>query len=358
MAARATDAPSSARTTPASLGYAMPAEWERHRATWLAWPHDEVTFPDGRLPIVEATFAAMAAALSKGERVEILVGGAPQERRAKAALRAAKASTARVGLRRVPTADAWIRDYGPTFLVRRRGSGPKRAYVRWRFNAWGGKYATLLRDDGIPDRLGLRLPRFAPGLVLEGGSIDVDGAGTLLTTEQCLLRGNRNRGLSRADLESILGKTLGVSTVLWLGEGIAGDDTDGHVDDITRFVRRGTVVTAYEDDPKDENHRPLHDNWERLKTMRDAGGRRLTVVRLPMPPPLHAGKRRLPASYANFYVGNAAVLLPVYGDPRRDAKAVSILRRLFPRRRVVPLDCRALVYGYGSVHCVTQQEPA
>jgi agmatine deiminase len=194
--------------------------------------------------------------------------------------------------------------------------------------------------------------------VLEGGSIDVDGAGTLLTTEQCLLRGKRNPGLSRADLESILGKTLGVTKVLWLGEGIEGDDTDGHVDDVTRFVRRGTVVTAYEDDPKDENHEPLRENLERLKTMKDASGKRLTVVRLPMPPPLHAGKRRLPASYANFYVGNSAVLLPVYGDRRRDAKAVSTLKALFPRRRMVPLDCRALVFGYGSIHCVTQQEPA
>jgi agmatine deiminase len=344
--------------TPAALGYAMPAEWAPHRATWLSWPHDSVTWPGRRMEAARRTFAAMAAALADGERVEILVKNAVLEREARSMLSDVGARASRIRFRRIPTADAWMRDFGPTFLVRRRGRGPKRAYVRWRFNAWGGKYDRLLRDDGLPDRLGLRLPRFAPGIVMEGGSIDADGDGTLLTTEQCLLNRNRNPGLSKQDIERALCDTLGLSKVLWIGEGIAGDDTDGHVDDITRFVAPGVVLTSVEDDPRDENHAPLRENWKRLRTMTDAKRRRLEVVKLPMPSPLYAGRRRLPASYANFYVGNAVVLLPIYGDRTRDAKAIRTLARLFPTRRVVPLECADLVFGYGSIHCVTQQEPA
>jgi agmatine deiminase len=262
-----------------------------------------------------------------------------------------------VRLRRVATADSWVRDTGPTFLVRRRGRGPRRAYVRWRFNAWGGKYRTLMKDDGLADRLGLDLPRFAPGIVLEGGSIEVDGRGTLLVTEQCLLNRNRNPRRSREEIEAVLRSHLGVSTVVWLGEGIVGDDTDGHVDDFARFTAPGRVLVASEADRSDPNHAPLHDAWKRLRSATDARGRRLEVARLPMPGRLVSGRRRLPASYANFYVGNRVVLLPVYGPPRRDAAAVRILRSAFPTRRIVPLDARSLVYGYGSFHCVTQQEP-
>ena len=349
--------------TPAALGYAMPAEWEPHAATWLAWPHDPVTFRD--LPAAERAFAEMAAALSKGERVELLVKDAATEARARAALSAAGAREHGRGaprrgvrLRRVPTADSWIRDYGPTFLVRRRGKGPRRAFVRWRFNAWGGKYETLLADDGIPDRLALRMPRFAPRLVMEGGSIDVDGEGTVLVTEQCQLNPNRNPTLSRAAIEARLCDHLGVSACVWLGNGIAGDDTDGHVDDLARFAGPATVLVASEDDPKDENHAVLLDARRRLEAAKDARGRRLTVVPMPMPGPLFADGRRLPASYANFYVGNGVVLLPAYGPKARDTEAAACLRRAFPGRRVVPIDCREVVYGYGSVHCVTQQEPA
>jgi agmatine deiminase len=230
--------------------------------------------------------------------------------------------------------------------------------VRWRFNAWGGKYRSLMRDDGLADRLALDLPRFAPGIVLEGGSIEVDGRGTVLVTEQCLLHRNRNPRLSRERIEEVLRGYLGVSNVLWLGEGIAGDDTDGHVDDFARFTAPGKVLVAYEADPRDENHAPLHEAWQRLRRMKDARGRAIEVARLPMPGRLMEGRRRLPASYANFYVGNRVVLLPVYGPPRRDAQAIRLLRRAFPSRRIVPLDARAVVYGYGSFHCVTQQEPA
>ena len=358
-----TEFPPSSGRTPASLGYAMPAEWERHAGTWLAWPHDPVTFKD--LFQVECLFANMAAVLSLGERVSILVKDADVEAAAHASLalagaHEAKSPQARTGVRlvRMPTADSWIRDYGPTYVVRRTGRGPRRAYVRWRFNAWGEKYATLLKDDGIPDRLELGLPRFAPGIVMEGGSIEVNGAGTVLTTEQCLLGRNRNPSLNRAEIEGYLRGYLGVRQVLWLGDGIVGDDTDGHVDDLSRFVSERTIVTAYEDDPKDENFALLHDNWRRLKAMADPEGRPFEIVKLPMPGRLMSGKRRLPASYANFYVGNQVVLAPIYGPKARDDRAIAVLRRAFPDRVAVPLDCRAIVYGYGSIHCVTQQEPA
>lgn len=341
----------------------MPAEWEHHAGTWLAWPHDRVTFRD--LFRVECIFASMAAALSHGERVHVLVKDAEVEASARASLMLAlghvatsRTSKTGVSFHRVPTADSWIRDYGPTYVVRRRGRGPRRAFVRWRFNAWGGKYPGLLRDDGIPDRLGIDLPRFAPDLVMEGGSIDVNGAGSVLTTEQCLLNPNRNPSLNRAELEACLRAHLGVRQVLWLGEGIVGDDTDGHVDDIARFVSPRTIVTAYEDDPKDENFELLHDVWRRLCAMADPDGRPFEVVKLPMPGRLMAGRRRLPASYANFYVGNEVVLVPVYGPKARDERALEVLRRAFPRRRVVAIDATAMVYGYGSIHCVTQQEPA
>jgi agmatine deiminase len=352
-----------AKGTPAAEGYAMPAEWEPHAATWLAWPHDPVTFRD--LEAAERAFAAMVAALSGGERVELLVKDAATAARAKAALAAAGARALGRGgrprgvrLRRVPTADSWIRDYGPTFLVRRSGKGPRRAFVRWRFNAWGEKYETLLADDGIPDRLGLRMPRFAPRLVMEGGSIDVDGEGTVLVTEQCQLNANRNPSLPRERIEARLSDHLGATRCLWLGEGVVGDDTDGHVDDLARFVGPATVFVASEDDPKDGNHAPLEDARRRLEAATDARGRRLTVVPMGMPGALFAGDRRLPASYANFYVGNEVVLFPAYGPKANDERAAKLLRRAFPTRRVVPIDCREVVYGYGSIHCVTQQEPA
>lgn len=349
--------------TPASLGYAMPAEWARHEATLLAWPTDPITFRD--LPAVERTFAAMIAALSGGERVDVHVPDDATAARAadlvKDAAEEHRGDAARVVFRVLPTADVWIRDYGPTYLVappEGKQRKARRGFVRWRFNAWGRKYEKLLADDGFPDRLGLPDARFEPGIVLEGGSIDVDGAGTVLTTERCLLHPNRNPHLNRAELEAFLRAYLGVRNVLWLGDGIEGDDTDGHVDDVTRFVGPRTVVTAYEDDRSDRNHAPLADNERRLKAMVDAEGRPFEVIRLPMPGPLFVGRRRLPASYANFVVGNDVVLLPLYGPRVRDERARKVLARVFPGRRIVGIDARELVYGCGSFHCVTQQVPA
>jgi agmatine deiminase len=341
--------------TPRSLGYRMPAEWEPHEATWLSWPHNPETWP-GKMEPVPAIFADIVAGLCDGEEVRILTGDDELEQSARAALRARGCPESSVRFFRIPTNDAWMRDHGPIFVVHpRRGV----ALTDWKYNAWGGKYPPYDLDDQVPSRINqtLKRPIYASDMVLEGGSIDVDGAGTLLTTESCLLNPNRNPGITKQAIEERLAECLGVTKVLWLGDGIAGDDTDGHVDDLTRFVAPGTVVTALEQDPADENFRALRENVERLRSMTDASGRPLEVVTLPMPPALHYENRRLPASYANFYIANRAVLVPVFGHPR-DEIACATLAGLFPQRRIVPILSTDLVWGLGAVHCVTQQQPA
>jgi len=344
-------------STPAALGYRMPAEWHPHGSTWLTWPKDPVTWPD-RVPQVQEIFLDFMQALLPHERVDLLVDDAEVEADVRGRLRARGVADADASLvcHHVPTADSWIRDYGPNFLLDADG---RLAFNDWGFNAWGNKYETLLPDADVPRRLAVLndVPRFDPGIVMEGGSIDVDGAGTVLTTEQCLLHPNRNPSLTRDDLERYLRDHLGVRQVLWLGEGIAGDDTDGHVDDITRFVAPDTIVTVVEDDPTDPNHAPLADNLRRLQAARDADGRPYRIVTLPMPGVVADDEGgRLPASYANFYIANGVVLVPVYGHAN-DARALEILAPLFPDRRLVPLQCEPLVWGMGSIHCVTQQQP-
>ncbi|MGD9764766.1 MAG: agmatine/peptidylarginine deiminase [Candidatus Binatia bacterium] len=340
--------------SPAAQGFRMPAEWERHAATWLSWPHKEASWP-GMFARIPAIWMEMVRALRGGEQVHILVNDRESADAVRGMLWGAGIPTDDVHLHEVPTDDAWMRDHGPTFIVR----GEEFALVDWIYNAWGGKYPPWERDDAVPRALADRLsaPRFEPGIVLEGGSIDVDGAGTLLTTEQCLLNPNRNAGLSRAAIEQILCDYLGVSRVLWLGEGIAGDDTDGHVDDLARFVAPGTVVTVVEDDPTDPNYAPLQDNLRRLSDMYDVDDRPLRIVTLPMPAPITYEGQRVPASYANFYIANAAVLVPIFGCAN-DARALAVLGALFPDRRVVGIDARELVWGLGAFHCVTQQQPA
>ena len=258
-----------------------------------------------------------------------------------------------------PTNDAWCRDHGPIFLQRQHGGAVDEAIVDWGFNAWGGKYPPFDLDDVVPTRIGaeLGLVVFHPGIIMEGGSIDVNGRGTLLTTESCLLNPNRNPALERGEIEAHLRAYLGVRNILWLGDGILGDDTDGHVDDLTRFVDPGTVVTVLEDDPLDPNYAPLRENLERLRQMRDQDGRPLRVETLPMPTPLEHEGQRLPASYANFYIANGLVLLPLY-DRTRDDAAAGTLQRLFPDRQVIGIDCTHLVWGLGAFHCVTQQWPS
>jgi agmatine deiminase len=346
---------------PVDLGYRMPAEWEPHEATWLAWPHKLASWP-GKFEPIPDVYARIVAALSPVERVRICVSGPEMEGEAREVLARNNALSDSVEFFHIPTNDAWIRDTGPIFVTRKgsgdNGRGPV-AVVDWLFNSWGGKYPPFDQDDVVPQRVAeaLRLPLWEPGIVMEGGSIDVNGCGTLLTTESCLLNPNRNPHLTRQEIEEFLGAYLSVRKVLWLGEGIVGDDTDGHVDDITRFVGPSTVVTVVEDKKDDENHEPLQKNLALLKTMTDQDGRPLKVVTLPMPAPVEFEGERLPASYANFYIANKVVLLPVF-NCAADKLAIETMQRVLPDRRVIPIDCTDLVLGLGAIHCASQQQPA
>ena len=343
--------------TPAALGYRMPAEWEPHAATWLAWPHNEETWP-GRLRQVQNIFLDMMEALHQNETVHLLINDAAAAARVGRLIQERGFDDRAIRPHEIPTADAWLRDSGPIFLTGADPQAPLAASA-WRFNAWGGKYADLQADAGLSQRIASRLgvPCFEPGMVLEGGAIDVNGSGACLATEQCLLHPNRNPGWRRADIERHLRDTLGVCHVIWLGRGIVGDDTDGHVDDVARFVGPHTVVCALESDRQDANFAPLQDNFRRLEAAADAHGRPLEVVPLPMPGRVGPPRQRLPASYANFYVANGVVLVPTYGRASDD-RALRILQDLFPGRRVVGIPCEPLVWGFGAIHCVTQQQPA
>jgi len=335
----------------------MPAEWEPHAATWLAWPHERRDWP-GKFAAIPWVYAEVVRQLVRGERVRLLVDDAPMERSARRLLTRAVVALDRVDFFRIPTDRSWTRDYCPLFV--RRDTDGDAALTNWRFNAWA-KYPNWRRDDAAAGRIARRLGRreWKLDVVLEGGAIDVNGRGTLLATEECLLSTEqcRNPRLARADLERVLGEQLGVRNVLWLGRGIAGDDTHGHVDDLARFVDPRTVVTVVEDDPGDVNYEPLRENRARLEGMTDDEGAALRVVPLPMPAPLTLDGQRLPASYANFYIGNEAVLVPTFNDAR-DREALAILADLFPGRRVLGIHAVDLVWGLGTLHCMTQQEPA
>ncbi|MDA4119933.1 MAG: agmatine deiminase family protein [Thaumarchaeota archaeon] len=336
--------------TPASLGYNMPAEWEKHDATWLSWPKDPNTFPSDILPKVEAAYKKMVESLSSGEEVRILVDDAESEERVRQKI----GDGGSVSYERIRTVDVWVRDYGPTYL-----RGKDIALVKWVFNAWGNKYDDLLPDNQSGEKLsestGLKV--FKPGVVLEGGSIDVNGSGSVMTTEQCLLNPNRNPGLGKNALESMLRENLGVKNVIWLKAGIEGDDTDGHVDDIARFVGPRKVVVAAEPEATDSNHGALDEDVAILDASTDEDSRPLEVIRLPMPRPIYSSDGRLPASHLNFYIGNSCVLVPTFGGDS-DKEVLRVLEDLFPRKEVVGVECRALVYGLGTIHCVTQQAPA
>jgi agmatine deiminase len=334
----------------------MPAEWETQEAVWLSWPHRLKTWP-GRFRPIPGVFARVAAEISRRERVRINVS-AELEPAAARLIGRAGAEMANVEFHPNPTNDAWCRDHGPIFV--RNAKTSEVAVTDWEYNAWGGKYPPFDSDNLVPSRIARRLGlrRFAPGIVLEGGSIDVNGRGLLLTTEACLLNPNRNPELGRGEIEQKLRDYLGAEEVIWLGDGIAGDDTDGHVDDLTRFTAERTVVTAVERRRKDVNCRALCENLERLKSVRTLAGERLKVVELPMPDPVVWKGRRLPASYANFLVLNGAVLVPAFRQPKRDAHALEILASAFRGREVVPLDCLELVWGCGTLHCISQQQPA
>ncbi len=367
--------------TPAALGYRMPAEWEPHEATWIAWPHNRSDWP-GKFEAIPWVYAEIVRHLSRRERVNILVNDEAAEAKAREALVRATVlpeQAVEPGKRadniefvQIPTNRVWTRDYGPIFVKRKsRGAGqfPPVAATAWRFNAWA-KYNDWKLDAPVSAELAERLnmPHWKPivtlkgkprRVVLEGGSIDVNGRGTLISTEECLLSEvqQRNPGLSREELERIFSDFLGVKKVIWLGRGIAGDDTHGHVDDITRFVAPSTVVTAYEEDRSDANHEALRENFRKLTKTTDQSGKPLRVVKIPMPSPVVFRGQRLPASYANFYIANRVVLVPVFNDPR-DRIALNLLAELFPRRQVVGIYCGDFIWGLGALHCMTQQQPA
>ncbi len=345
---------------PSLQGFQMPAEWLPHEATWLAWPQNADTWPGKRLAKVEEIFLQMLEALLPNEKVHLLVQSETDGQKISSRLQKMGIGIKNLIPHPVPTADVWIRDYGPTFILTQEG---KKAWCKWIFNAWGKKYEALLKDNEIFSSDAKKaaslipFPCFAAEIILEGGAVEVNGEGTCLVTEQCLLNPNRNPGLTRADIEGHLKNFLGVSEILWLGRGIAGDDTDGHIDDIARFVNPDTLVMAFEENTLDENHEILKANWEHLARQENLKGKKWNLIKLPMPKPLMEEGVRLPASYANFYLANEVVILPVFKD-LYDERAIKVLQEVFPRREIIPIDCRDLVYGLGAIHCVTQQEPA
>lgn len=332
----------------------MPAEWEQHEATWLSWPKDPETFPDQILPKVEKIYIEMIKALHEKEKVHVLVNDEKTQIKVQKLLDEAGVKN-NVIIHKIKTVDVWMRDYGPIFVK----NNSKIKMTKWIFNAWGGKYEQLMHDNSVVDQM---IPLLGdievtkPGIILEGGSIEVNGNGTLLTTEQCLLNQNRNKHLNKEQIEDYLKQHLGVSHIIWLKEGIAGDDTDGHIDDIARFVGPNTILCATEQTKSDDNHQILNHNLETLKNAKNEKGEPFEVKELPMPGRVDSPYGRLPASYANFYIGNGVVLLPTFNH-KNDQKAISILEENFPNRKVVPIYCEPLVWGLGAIHCVTQQQP-
>jgi len=342
------------RDTPRKLGYFMPAEWEQHEAVWLSWPHNKNTFPN--LTFVEDAYIRFIAGIVPSERVELFVPTPLLNRMVKARMRSGGIDLSRVTIRTVHYSDVWIRDYGPTFVV--NPALKRSAMVRWDFNAWGEKYEDQIADGQVPVDMNrwLDLPVFRPGIILEGGSIDTNGRGAVLTTRACLLNKNRNPNLTKDEIEEYLKEYLGAVKIIWLNRGVAGDDTDGHIDDIARFVAPSTIVCAYEENPADENYAALKENFEILTQATDQEDKPFTVLKLPMPAPVVSGDERYPASYTNFYIGNSVVIVPVFDDPH-DGDAIRIIQELFPERTVMGINARAMVEGFGTFHCATQQQP-
>ncbi len=342
--------------SPSSLGFRAPAEWEPQEAIFLSWPVSQATWP-GHFEKVPAKFAEIASAISRFQKVRINLA-ADGHAEALRLLNEARADIVRVELLDNPTNDCWCRDHGPIFVKNDRTG--EVAITDWKYNAWGEKYPPFDKDNEIPRRIAeqLGMRRFEIPMVLEGGSIEVDGQGQLLTTEACLLNKNRNPHLSREEIEARLRENLGVDRILWLHDGIVGDDTDGHIDDITRFYRPDAILTVIEENEADENFPILQENWERLKDLRTRAGKRFELKTLPMPKPVFCDGERLPASYANYLIINGAVLLPVFNQPETDGLAAEILQECFPGRKIVPIDCVNLVLGLGALHCISQQQPA
>lgn len=363
--------------TPAQLGYRFPAEWEPHRGTWFSWPRPEgISFPD-KYHTVPENLARIIREIAAREEVHINVPNGNYQRIVSEQLKQNGCPLRNVFFHQIKTNESWCRDHGPAFVLKAGRAKPQAAIVDWGFNAWGGKYPPYDDDDAVPTRIAeaFGLPVFypvAPGanakaarteprpptcVIMEGGAVDFNGAGTVLTTESCLLNKNRNPKLSKKQIERYLKDYYGQSHVCWLGEGIVGDDTDGHVDDLARFVDARTIVVAVDEDPKDENYKILRENVKRCRLLRDRDGKAFDVVEIPMPGVVEHDGQRLPATYVNFYFVNGALLVPTYRHKKNDKKALEILSWALPKHEVIGIDCVELIWGLGAIHCLTQQQP-
>ncbi len=350
--------PTPSNRTPKELGYRFPAEWERHSAIWLSWPHNKESWP-GRHGLIPDAFAVFVRELTANVPVCLNVSDPAMQEQAIAILSSAGVKRSHIRFFLLPTNDAWMRDCGPAFVVRHGAENPL-AVVDWGHNAWGGKYPPYADDDIIPTRIAeiLALPLFLPGIIMEGGSIDVNGDGCLLTSRSCLLHPNRNPHLNQSEIEGYLRNFYNVEKILWLEDGLEGDETDGHIDDTARFLNPTTIAAALEEDKSDRNHSILQRNWELLQGFTDRKGDPFRLVPLPMPRPIYDEQGlRLPASYANFLITNGAVLVPTFRQ-ERDEVALQILQKEFPDRKVVAVDCYDILLGGGTLHCLSQQQPA
>ncbi|HAK11038.1 MAG TPA: agmatine deiminase [Chitinophagaceae bacterium] len=343
--------------TPQALGYYFPAEFAPHVATWLSWPHKEASWP-GKIHTIYPYYAQFVKVLTESELVRINVVDAAMQDFATAHLLKAGVPMDKVEFFLHPTNDAWCRDHGPAFLINPNAAN-KKVIVDWNYNAWGDKYPPYDLDDVIPTRIAEHygLPVYYPGIIMEGGSVEFNGAGTLLTSTACLLNPNRNPHLNQEQIEGYLRNYYGVEQILWVDEGIVGDDTDGHIDDTVRFVNADTVLTVVESNKQDENHAILQHNLKQLQQMRLLNGKQLNIVELPMPDAVVYEDQRLPASYANFYISNQHVIVPTFRCDKDD-QALSIIQQCFPERTVVGIDSTEIIWGLGSFHCLSQQEPA
>lgn len=341
--------------TPKKLGYSFPAEWEEQEAMWLSWPHKEASWPE-KIHTIYKPYSEFIKVVAEDQKVRINVADEAMKSFALGHLESVGANLTNIEFYFNETNDAWCRDHGPAFILDKNKN--KKAIVDWGYNAWGDKYPPYDLDDVVPTKIAqhFNLPLFTPPIVMEGGSVEFNGAGTVLTTTACLLNENRNPHLTKEDIEQYLKEYYGQEQVLWLGDGIVGDDTDGHIDDITRFVNEDTVVTVIEENKEDENYHLLQENLETLKTMRLLNGKPLNIVELPMPSAVIYDDTRLPASYANFYIANKVVVVPIFND-KNDDKALAIIQSCFPDRKVVGIDSVDIIWGLGSFHCLSQQEP-
>jgi agmatine deiminase len=345
--------------TPSDHGFSFPPEWRRHSGTWISWPRPEgISFP-GRYAEAIHDIIGLIRVITQFERVHLNVPNIDYERIVRELLANGHVRLSRVTFHYINTNECWTRDHGPAFVLRTRRGRSEAAIVDWGYNAWGGKYPPYDADDAVPTRVAEEygLPVFYPGIVMEGGAVDFNGAGTVLTTTSCLLNKNRNPQLSQRQVERYLKGYYGQGHVVWLGDGIEGDDTDGHIDDLARFVDERTIVIGMEDDPGDPNFKVLRENRRLLDRARDQDGCPFAIAELPMPRPVRYRGQRLPATYMNFYFVNGALLVPTFAQARRDRAALAALQRLLPRRRVIGVDCRALIWGLGAIHCLTQQQP-